>query len=75
MDMQPVKSSLIAKVGYDGPTKTLAVEFAKGDVYHYTDVTPKQFADLQGAKSIGAHFGEHIRAKHKFTKQSKKGSR
>ena len=33
--MTPVKSSQLTKVGYDEATRTLAVEFKGGAVYHY----------------------------------------
>ena len=58
MDMEPVESSLISHLGYDQPSRTLAVQFAlTGDVYHYTGVPPVMYAGLRQSTSLGAHFG------------------
>jgi len=62
--LEPVKSSSIAAVGYDAPTKTLAVRFANGGTYHYEDVPPEKHAALLKAKSIGGYFHRSIRAAH-----------
>lgn len=61
--LNPVKSSQIESVGYDAASKTLAVKFNRGNgaVYHYPGVEEKAWKDLIGAKSIGAHFGQHIK--------------
>ena len=61
IDMQPVKSSQIDSVGYDPATKTLAVKFLTGGIYHYANVEPEAFDALKSADSIGKHFGQHIR--------------
>lgn len=65
-----VKSSAIRAVGYDKATQTLRVEFTSGGVYDYADVDEDKHADLMAAKSIGKHWGEHIRAAHDSTKVS-----
>lgn len=61
--MNPVKSNQIAAIGYDEPTKTLAVTFTRGAgaIYHYPNVEPELHADFVGAESIGAFFGKHVK--------------
>lgn len=62
--LTPVKESkLLAGIGHDPATNTLAIEFSKGGIYHYQGVTAKDFAALQAAKSQGSHFGTAIRGK------------
>lgn len=62
--MKPVKSSQIEAVGYDAATRTLAIQFKGGAVYHYDDV-PKDIHDgFEKAESVGKYFGEKIRRSH-----------
>jgi len=68
MDMQPVKSSALAAVGYDAATKELHVEYRNGGKYKYAGVSPEQHKALMASDSHGKHFAQHIRAKHAFTK-------
>lgn len=61
-----VDSNLIAAVGYDKGTATLAVTFKRKDgpptaVYHYPDVSPVLHAEFIGAESLGKFHGEHIK--------------
>ena len=60
--MQPVKSSQIAAVGYDAAAKKLAVQFTRGQTYHYDNVPPELHQQLLGAESIGSFFGKTIRS-------------
>ena len=64
IEMQPVKSTQLAAIGYDAETKTLAIRFAHGigSMYHYPDVEPETFTAMLGAASIGSFFGAHIKA-------------
>ena len=66
--LSPVKSSQIESIGYDLASKTLAIKFNSGGIYHYSDVSANQFESLQNAKSIGSHFGYFIRDAFKHTK-------
>lgn len=54
-------SSLLAEVGYDPDTKTLAVKFHAGKTYHYHPVSEHEFEALkvQG----GQYFHKHIKPK------------
>jgi hypothetical protein len=57
---QPVLSSVIAEVGYDGDTAELEVQFQSGDVYRYYAVPPSVHRALMEADSPGAYFNRHI---------------
>lgn len=69
IDMQPVKSSNISKLGYDAESKTLAVEFAGGSLYHYDGVSKKEFDEMMAAKSIGGYHHKNIRGIYSHKKQ------
>lgn len=71
-----VESSQIHAIGHDPETNTLAIRFKnyKGEptsLYHYANVSQKQFDDFLAAPSKGRHFGLDIKkntADHPFTK-------
>lgn len=67
--LHAVKSTNVAKVGYDSNSKRLAVQFHNKDtVYHYADV-PGSVADgLMSAKSPGSYVGQNIVGKFTTTK-------
>lgn len=63
--LQAVESSQIHSIGHDPDTNTLAIRFKNGkgeptSLYHYGNFTADDFAEFQGAKSIGSHFGKNI---------------
>lgn len=60
MRRQPVLSSVIAEVGYDGDTAELEVQFRSGDVYRYYAVPPSVHRALMDADSPGAYFNRHV---------------
>lgn len=67
--MKPVKSSQVHSHGYDPVTKTLAVKFNSGGLYHYHDV-PQETADaLDKAESVGSFLGKSVKGKFEFKKQ------
>lgn len=63
--LKDVASSQIAAIGHDPVTNTLAIRFRHkigiGSLYHYSGVTPEDFAAFEGAESIGKHFYAHIK--------------
>lgn len=68
IDMQLVPdSSQIAAIGFDAPTRTLAVQFvprkgeSQGSLYHYANATPQIYEAFQAAKSKGDFFYANIR--------------
>jgi len=67
--LNPVKtSSQVHSIGYDPTSKTMAVKFHSGGVYHYHDVPQEKFNAMRDAESAGSHLGKHIKGAHKFTK-------
>ena len=60
MRREPVRSTMIAAVGYDGATAELEVQFQSGDVYRYYAVPPSVHRALMAAESPGAYFNRHI---------------
>lgn len=69
IEMKPVESTNISKVGYDPATKTLAVAFADGSLYHYQNVEPSAHDDLLAAKSMGSHLHKNIKGAYKYAKK------
>lgn len=60
--MQNVEgSSNIDEVGYDPDTKTLAVKFFSGQLYHYKEVPKEKYQGLINAKSVGGYFYANIK--------------
>ncbi len=62
MERKEVTSTSIKSVGYDPKTQTLEVEFKpKGRLYHYSNVTEKEYTGLMGAASKGKYFNRNIK--------------
>jgi hypothetical protein len=62
----PVTSSNVAALGYDETSKTLAVKFNSGTLYHYFDVPHEIYTEAMKAKSIGAFLNLKVARKFKF---------
>ena len=60
MRREPVRSTVIAAVGYDAATAELEVQFRSGDVYRYYAVPPSVHRALLEAESPGAYFNRQI---------------
>jgi hypothetical protein len=61
MKREPVKSSAIVSIGYEGASPTLEVEFVSGTIYQYDDVEAKTYRQFMKASSKGRFFEMHIR--------------
>ena len=61
MDRDPVTSTSIRSVGYDPKSKKLEVEFLKGAVYMYSDVSETVYNSLMTSESIGGAFATLIK--------------
>lgn len=59
--LEPVVSSMIAKIGYDRKTQTLRVVFENGDAYDYPTFTERDWEAFRAAESLGRHFHRAIR--------------
>lgn len=63
MSLQPVRSSAIRAMGYDG--RTLTVEFHTGRVYDHPNVPYEVFEELMQAPSKGRYYTRNIRGKYR----------
>jgi hypothetical protein len=63
VDRQPVKSRILRSVGYNDSAKILEIEFQNGQIYQFSEVPPKVFADLMHSGEIGKYFSEKVRPK------------
>lgn len=61
MNRNPVQSSNIKSMGYEGGT--LEIEFSNGTVYSYANVPPETYKAMTEAKSVGSFFSFAIRGK------------
>jgi hypothetical protein len=65
----PVRSSVLAAVGYDAATAELEIEFASGDVYRYYAVPARVHRELVEAESPGAYFNRAVNDKYPTRQQ------
>jgi len=53
--MQPVSSSNVAELGYDGAAQIVYVRFLNGTLYIYKGVPQSEYDGLLNAPSIGSY--------------------
>lgn len=70
LEMRPVKSPSLAKVGYDKATRVLGVEFRSGAVHHYAAVPPNVYDAMMASPRIGRFFQAFVRDVYKSEKAS-----
>jgi hypothetical protein len=68
MELTPVKSSTVAKVGYNSETSELHVEFSSGAQYKYEAVEEGVYESMLSAESIGKFLNSNIKEKYEFQK-------
>jgi hypothetical protein len=61
MEMQKVKSSNLAAIGYDPDKQELVVRFHSGTQYRYHSVPPEVHEAFLGAKSMGIFFVRNVK--------------
>ena len=62
-----VESSMINRVIYNFPNKTLKIEFNSGSLYEYTNVESEVYENLCKAESQGKFFNEQIKNNYDHT--------
>ena len=67
LERQPVRSSSVASIGYDGGARVLEVEFSNGSVYQYVDVPTGVYESLMQAPSIGRYMHANVRDRYRYT--------
>lgn len=71
-----LNSENVTGYGYDAASKTLAVQYSGGGLYHYFDVSPETAAAVAAARadpkvSFGKHINLHVKGKHAYKRQEK----
>ncbi|HEY9872429.1 MAG TPA: PIN-like domain-containing protein [Candidatus Obscuribacterales bacterium] len=65
-----VESDYLRSVGYDSSNHILEIEFQRGGVYQYKDVSAEVYAELMNAPSHGKYFNDNIKDAYPFQKVS-----
>lgn len=60
MTITDVRSSTIAKIGYDSSRQVLRVMFRTGSIYEYDSVPPDVMRDIMVAPSKGMYFKQKV---------------
>lgn len=68
MNMIPVSSSNIARIGYDQATQILMVEFLKGSLYQYFDVPLAVYEGFIAAESKGKYLATQIKGIYRYAR-------
>lgn len=63
VERQPVTSSNVASIGYDGETETLEVGFVKGTVYQYQGVPQSIYEEFVASSSKGSYLNRVIKVR------------
>lgn len=71
--LTPCKSSNIMAHGYDAVTRTLAIQFSGGAVWHYAGVPPEIYTGMLAAPSIGSFFAKSVRTSYRGEQQKAQG--
>jgi len=68
VEIKDVKSSNIAKIGYDVKSHGMRVQFQNGGLYHYCNVPQEEYDAMLLSESIGSYLGRNIKGKYECTK-------
>ena len=66
LELSPVDSSQISKVGYSEEHKVLAVEFNTGTLYYYKDVPKEMHEKMLKADSVGRFLNQQIKGDYEY---------
>ena len=66
----PLESSAILSAGYHPESRTLAIEFRGGRVYHLSGVQPDKAAEFLASGSHGSYYALNLRQQHPHEKQA-----
>ena len=65
---EPVSSSNVAGIGYSRHLRALEIEFTRGAIYRFLEVSPSIYRGLLAADSKGHFIAENIRGKYRFVR-------
>lgn len=63
VQLESVQSSALIGYGYDAAREVLAVQFPKGPIWHYAQVSPDVAAEFGAATSKGQFFASTIKGR------------
>jgi KTSC domain len=67
IDLVPVKSTSLAAIGYDPPTRTLRVNFRHGGLYDYYEVARAVYEGLLASQPHPwSSWGGHIKRSYRY---------
>ena len=66
MYRENVLSSSIKSVGYDSENEILEIEFRRGAIYQYSEVSLETVNELMLADSTGSYFSKNIARNYKY---------
>lgn len=69
IEWKGVFSDRVQEMGYDAETKTMAVRFRGGKVYHYKGVPEEVFDDVSNSWSVGIALNEKVIGKYGYEKE------
>ena len=68
MKREPVSSSTLAEIGYDGSTQTMEVCFKNGRIYQYFDVPQAIYDELRRAESPGGYLSSKVKGEFRYAR-------
>ena len=68
MTREPVSSSNLAEIGYDGSTQTMEVCFKSGGTYQYFDVPRDIYDELRTAESLGGYLNSEVKGRFRYAR-------
>lgn len=68
MTREPVSSSSLAEIGYDGSTQTMEVCFKNGRIYQYFDVPHDVYDELRTAESPGGYLSSVVKGRFRYAR-------
>lgn len=68
VNMVNVKSSNIARIGYNEKAVILAIEMLNSNLYYYLDVPRLIYEQLLTAPAIGSYFSINMKGKYRYVR-------
>ena len=68
MTREPVSSSNLTEIGYDGSTQTMEVCFKNGRIYQYFDVPQAVYDELRAAESPGGYLSSEVKGRFRYAR-------
>ena len=68
MTREPVSSSSLAEIGYDGSTETMEVCFKNGRIYQYFDVPQDVYDEMRTAESPGGYLSSEVKGRFRYAR-------